>query len=404
MYKPLREFDPESARDTESSWAKSKGAASCLAIGLLVLTLSVQIGLLAHHFSASSLSSCNSTSHVVVDTVGGPGSPLAKQVVVGMDTNVNLHRAFNQWEAWYDEMEPYWTADAIYDFNYVGVWGFGATHGLREWYEGEHLHFNAAMPDSQWTDFIRAATNTTCTSASYGLARWAAPFAGVPPPKHKPWVRIPDLDFYLIQGDRIKINWCIVDIVAVFQQCGYEVLPPAPMKTEGYKAPNSMDGFPAPLSASVNPEDTAKSNALWSAAVKEDYLLNVGGARHWAENMIWYGPGGIGTAHSRSEYRKHFLEPLHGAFSDMEMHMDLQLCEGKYCGAHFIMFGTHIGEWLGEKPTGKRIPIRCGAHAHFENGKIVEGWLIIDVPRAFAAMGVDLYARANASAHVKGLV
>lgn len=339
------------------------------------------------------------TSLVVVeDTVGGPGSPLAKQVVVGMDTNVNLHIAWNDWKDWSKEMAPYWTEDMIYDFSYVGEWGFGATHGLRGWYEGEHLHFNGALPDCQWMDVIRAAKGRHCTSASYGLARWVAPFAGVPPPASKPWVRIHDLDFYLIEGKRIKINWCIIDVVALFEQVGYQVLPPSPMRQEGYRAPNAMDGFPAPMSAAVDPADTETSERVWRAAVEEDYVLGTGGARWWAENMTWYGPGGVGTAHSREQYLAHFLTPLHAAFSNVTLQMDLLVCEGRYCGAHFYLHGTHTGPWLGEKATGRRVRIRCGAHAHLDKGRIVEGWLIIDVPRAFADMGVDLYARAKAIA------
>jgi hypothetical protein len=193
------------------------------------------------------------------DTVGGPGSPLAKQVVVGMDTNILLHTAWNDWPSWSAEMAPYWTEDMVYDFNYVGSWGFGPTHGLRGWYEGEHIHINAALPDSQWTDLIRAATNETCTSASYGLAKWVGEFAGVPPPPNRPWVRVRDLDFYLLEGRRIKINWCMIDVVDIFDQVGYHVLPPAPMPTAGYMAPSAMDGLPAPTSAAVDPDDTVRS-------------------------------------------------------------------------------------------------------------------------------------------------
>lgn len=73
----------------------------------------------------------------------------------------------------------------------------------------------------------------------------------------------------------------------------------------------------------------------------------------------------------------------------------LVVCEGKYCGAHFYLYGNHSGTWLGEKATFKQVPIRCGAHARIEDGHIVEGWLIIDHPWLFHGMGVDFYARAK---------
>ncbi|CAE8596039.1 unnamed protein product [Polarella glacialis] len=329
------------------------------------------------------------------DTVGGPGSPLAKQVVVGMDTNVNLHIAWNDWKAWSAEMAPWWTEDFIYDFTFVGPWNFGPTKGLRAWYEGEHLHFNAAIPDSQWQDFIRAATNTTATSATYGLAQWSGEFAGVPPPKSHPKVVIRDLDFYVLEGKRISINWCLIDVADMFEQVGYQVVPRGPLKSEGYRAPNAMDGLTAPLSSKFTLEDAARSEEVWQAALHDDYDVGTGEGKWWAENINWYGPGGVGTAHSRKDYVKHWLQPLRAAFSDLERSTDLVVCEGPYCGAHFYMWGTHTGEWMGEKPTGKRVPIRCGAHARIVDGKIVEGWLIVDIPRAFHAMGVDFYGRAR---------
>jgi len=331
---------------------------------------------------------------VVKDVPAGPGSPLAKQVVVGMDENVKLHKAWNNVTAWMIEMGPFWTKNAVYDFNYVGPW-FGTTHGLQDWFYGEHMHFNIALPDIQWTDMIRAASNTTCTSASYGQGRWLRPFAGVPPPPNKPFVRIRDIDYYLLKGSRIDVNWCLIDVIDLFEQAGYKLVPPAPMPAGGYRAPNAMDGFPAPLSESVNPDDTVVSNRIWSMAIQEDYVHNIGGARWWADDMVWYGPAGIGTAYSKADYRIHFLEPLHRAFSNISMQLDLSVCEGKYCGAHFYLHARHTGPWFGVEATGKEVRVRCGAHAHFEDGRIVEGWLIIDVPRALADMGVDFFARAR---------
>jgi len=336
---------------------------------------------------------------VVKDPLGGVGAPLAKRIVVSMDTNVNFHVAWNQWKPWSKEMSPWWTEDMIYDFIYVGDWKFGKSHGLPSWYHDEHLHFNKALPDAQWVDFIRAANDKNCTSASYGPAQFTDQFAGVPAPPSKPWVQVRDLDFYLLEGDRIKINWCMIDVVDLFQQVGYNILPPAPMDTLGYLPPAAMDGVPAPLSATVNPETTKESEKIWRAAVKEDYLEGSSAAARWADKITWYGPGGVGTAHSKEEYSTHFLKPLHAAFSNMTSQVDMIVCEGSYCGAHFYLWADHVGEWLGQKATGKRVTLRLGAHARIQNGKIREGWLIIDVPRAFKTMGIDFYSLMTTEAH-----
>merc|ERR1719198_2591474 len=114
-----------------------RGIAGALCMGVMLLPLSLV---------ARSRAPPQPQTLAVTDTIGGPGAPLAKRVVVGMDTNINAHAAWNDWPAWRNEMEPYWTQDMIYDFAYVGQWGFGPTHGLRGWYDGEHMHYNGALP------------------------------------------------------------------------------------------------------------------------------------------------------------------------------------------------------------------------------------------------------------------
>jgi predicted ester cyclase len=330
---------------------------------------------------------------------GGPAAPHAKNVILNMDSNIMLHSAWNDWDKWSKAMEPFWTEDMIYDFNYVGEWGFGRTKGLRNWYDGEHMHYNLAMPVTQWWDLMRMGNHQNATSVSYGMNRWVGEFAGVPPPKNKPFIRLRDIDFYLLEGDRIKVNWCLVDIIDMFEQVGYHVLPPAPLPNLGYLAPASMDGGPAPLSAAVDPKDTERAEATFRRALEEDHLLASADAPSWSENMTWYGPAGVGTARSRDEYVKHWLRPLHSAFSNITMQLDFLVCEGNYCGAHFYVWGRHTGEWMGEGPTQQMVPIRCGAHVHVDKqGRIVEGWLVMDTARAFKAMGVDLFARYKAKA------
>ncbi|CAE8583287.1 unnamed protein product [Polarella glacialis] len=183
-------------------------------------------------------------------------------------------------------MAPSWTEDFSHDDNnYVGPWNFGPTQGLRAWYEGEHLHIDAAIPDSQWKQFLRAATNTTATTASCGLVQWTGEFVGVPPPKSHPKVVLPVLDFYVLEGKRININCCLVDVVDLFMQAGYQVVPKSPLKQEGHRAPNAMDGLPAPLGSIFT-----KKTLLGLSKSGND--LGPGEKKWWAENLNWYGPGG----------------------------------------------------------------------------------------------------------------
>ena len=116
-----------------------------------------------------------------------------------------------------------------------------------------------------------------------------------------------------------------------------------------------------------------------------------------------YGPGGIGRAASRAQYAAHFLAPLHAAFADPALQIDALVCEGAYCGAHVRLSATHRAAWLGVPPTHKVAALRLGLHARIavseeerqgcdapRDGCIAEAWAQLDVPAAFASVGVDI--------------
>eukprot|EP00747_Dinoflagellata_sp_TGD_P169236 gnl/TRDRNA2_/TRDRNA2_197703_c0_seq1.p1 gnl/TRDRNA2_/TRDRNA2_197703_c0~~gnl/TRDRNA2_/TRDRNA2_197703_c0_seq1.p1 ORF type:complete len:444 (+),score=56.22 gnl/TRDRNA2_/TRDRNA2_197703_c0_seq1:75-1406(+) len=335
--------------------------------------------------------------------------PESKRIVWGMDKNIHQHTKSSDWDDWSKVMAPYWSKDFVYDF----VHPFPKTHGLHDWFKGEHSHFNEAFPACNWTDMIFAGSEDAATFCSYGIARWTGPFAGVHPPKGDPTVHIRDLDFYAFSKGKISYNWCMIDVVDIFQQVGYNVLPPAPLPNDGYNPPRAMDGIPAPDTAFVDPSAAARATIPFRKMIDEDLVSQSLAMRWWAEDMIWYGPGGIGTAKSRGEYLTHFLKPFHASFSNPKLELNSLLCEGTYCGAHFYIVGNHTDKWLGQSATGRLIRIRFGIHArvrldsHVDGcgscGQIVDGWAQMDIPDAFAQMGVDLFERAKLSMPDKNL-
>merc|ERR1719424_1961847 len=129
--------------------------------------------------------------------------------------------------------------------------------------------------------------------------------------------------------------------------------------------------------------------------LKYEYLEQRGVAPEWADDMIWYGPVGIGFAQSKTEYREEFNEMLQRAFSDIKVTIDVLSCEGHFCGAHGHIHGNHVGEFLGEPATGKRVSLRFGNHWHVRDGIIIEGYTMMDFPALFEQFGVDLFSRTS---------
>ena len=52
---------------------------------------------------------------------------------------------------------------------------------------------------------------------------------------------------------------------------------------------------------------------------------------------------------------KEHIQTTKQTYPDYRMKIIKQFCDGDYVISEFIMEGTHKGEWIGIKPTGKRL-------------------------------------------------
>lgn len=329
--------------------------------------------------------------------------PQSKNVINGLAMIIRQHIEWNDWPKWSVAIEHFFWANFTYDF----IYPFGKEHGVRTWFKGEHLHYNEAFPMFKSTNFLFLGQGDGLASVqSYHTVHWKGTWAGVPAPRHKPLIKIKDLDFWVLTGGKVSYNWCMVDMIAILRQGGYEVLPAWPLPGGiDYLPPRAMDGIPSPDSMFAKPSDAKKAHTTFHNMIREDFLEKKTDARWWTDDMMWCGPGGIGEAKSRGDYVNGFLKPLHAAFSGFSLQLDSHNCEGNYCGAHFHLIGTHVGTWLGQKATGRRISLRFGIHArvlvdaHVEGcgecGQIADSWAQIDIVAAFNQMGVDLLQRAK---------
>ena len=79
---------------------------------------------------------------------------------------------------------------------------------------------------------------------------------------------------YIISNSRY--NWMILDTVHLLYEAGFDVLPNNinPLKQGWVRPPNAMDGIPAPLSITVNPEDTIISKvSIFEDICKEIQII-----------------------------------------------------------------------------------------------------------------------------------
>ena len=79
-----------------------------------------------------------------------------------------------------------------------------------------------------------------------------------------------------------------------------------------------------------------------------------------------------------SESVRQFTIDFRSAFPDLKVTVEDQIAEGDKVTTHSSITGTHKGEFMGVAPTGKTIKIASIAIYRIVNGKIVEGWSLMD--------------------------
>lgn len=72
-----------------------------------------------------------------------------------------------------------------------------------------------------------------------------------------------------------------------------------------------------------------------------------------------------------SGMQQHMID-VRKTYPDLKMIITRQYCDGDYIISEFIMEGTHEGEWLGMKPSGKKLRITGVDIDKVIDGKIVE--------------------------------
>jgi predicted ester cyclase len=75
---------------------------------------------------------------------------------------------------------------------------------------------------------------------------------------------------------------------------------------------------------------------------------------------------------------KRLFAEFHSAFPDWREEIVALVAEGDTVAGRFRCSGTHLGEFLGEAPTGRRMEVEEVFFLRAEDGKFVEFWALED--------------------------
>ena len=131
------------------------------------------------------------------------------------------------------DMTPYFHED----FVWRGNQGCGLKNGLEAFRRNWQLPFRAAFSDRKYITERFLADGEWAACFGYIDALHSGTFMGIPPSGKR--IRIPYMDFWLVQDGRIKDNPVSVDFAAVLAQLGVDAF-----NGEGWEAFDRGDKIP----------------------------------------------------------------------------------------------------------------------------------------------------------------
>lgn len=246
----------------------------------------------------------------------------------------------------------------------------------------------------------RAQGGTWVASVTHYVGNFNAPLWGIAPSYHLAFLRAGE--FYRIENGQIVQARIILDLPDLMRQCGrmpfafslgLETLFPGPATHdgvcptagEGKVSLDIVEGMLGDLHV-YDPKSFGSSG-------------QTGSTGYWHENMMWYGPAGIGSNFRWEGFVKDHRESFLRAFPDRKGgNHYCRISDGNYAAVSGwpSMTMTFQGDYLGVKADGRALTLRVMDFYRCEAGQIAENWVMLDYVDLFAQMGVDLIARGRA--------
>lgn len=243
----------------------------------------------------------------------------------------------------------------------------------------------------------RAVGGYWCAAVTHYVGNFTAPLWGIEPSGHLAFLRAGE--FFRIEDGRIAQARIILDLPDLMRQCGrmpfafslgLETLFPGPATHDGV-CPATGDG-----KVSLDIVEGMLGDLHVYDPKSFGSSGQTGATGYWHENMMWYGPAGIGSNFRWEGFVKDHREPFLRAFPDRKGgNHYCRIGDGNYAAVSGwpSMTMTFQGDYLGVKADGRPLTLRVMDFYRCTEGQIAENWVLLDYVDLFAQMGVDLIAR-----------
>ena len=208
-------------------------------------------------------------------------------------------------------------------------------------------------------------------------------------------------EFHRIEDGKIAETYFHTDLMSVMNQVGVNPMPPQTGAEFIWPGPRTHDGI---VLTGQDAEESAKTLELIQRMGRDlgnhpeidmayDKL-----AETWHDNMIWYGPSGIGSTLSIDGFKRQHQIPFRKALYSNRVfngHKS-RFTEGRYggwVGWPSLKLTVKGGGFMGLLATNTPIDMRVVDMYRREGDKIAENWVFIDMPYILKQQGLDVFER-----------
>lgn len=223
----------------------------------------------------------------------------------------------------------------------------------------------------------------------------------------KDWLGIPSsgkmaflryAEFNRIVDGKIAETALFCDIIHVMQQVG---LNPLPLQTGAHfiqPGPKTHAGL---LYGPTDPKEGEKTLALINQMIADltcDYWDSPEErlGRTWRDDMIWFGPAGIGATYTRERYRKQHQGPFREHLKDIVFNGHICRMAEDHFGGFFGWANLSMktaGNFLGLPASDHPTEMRVVDIYRRDGDKLAENWIFIDILHFLNLQGLDVLGR-----------
>ena len=239
--------------------------------------------------------------------------------------------------------------------------------------------------------------STWVVSMGHLMGLFDFPWLGIKPTKKIIFLRY--CEFNKIENGKIAETAMYFDIPSFMIQAGYNPFSIATAAHLIQPGPITHDGL---LFDQQDPKEGKKTLSLINSMIndlgqwKSGLPLEDELRKTWCEDMVWWGPSGIGATFTIERYAKQHAGPFRKAFSERsETNHICRLAEGQFGGFFgWPNFTAKLtDDFMGLPATGKVGEFRVIDIYRRSENKLAENWIFIDLLHFWKQQGLDILAQ-----------